>query len=204
MTRSTKLRFFPLFALLLLTLPGCSGKREGAVRRNVEESQALVLLRGLPTLGTVHSVAIVELDPDTANFGALLQEVELPKAFESAIEWHRTIMESDIARSYATLYACGRNRLSDMLVQMIERGQTYSDAEYRRALEGAAALGPGVHQLGPARLDQGNLAGGLGARRGRCRRHPTGAGRGGGRGCLADHAGRAGQRHTSAIEHGVQ
>jgi hypothetical protein len=47
-------------------------------RRNVEESQALVLLRGLPTLGTAHSVAIVDLDPDSKNFGAILQEFELP------------------------------------------------------------------------------------------------------------------------------
>jgi hypothetical protein len=50
-----------------------------AARRNAEETQALVLLRGLPTLGTTHSIAIVELDPDAANFGAILQEVELPK-----------------------------------------------------------------------------------------------------------------------------
>jgi hypothetical protein len=78
MTQSTRLKFFPLYALLLLMLPGCSDKREGAARRNVEESQALVLLRGLPTLGTAHSVAIVELNPDAANFGAILQEVELP------------------------------------------------------------------------------------------------------------------------------
>ena len=95
MTKSTKLRFFPLYALLLMMMPGCSEKKEGAAvspstsapssavaapptaRRNVEESQALVLLRGLPTLGTVHSVAIVELNPDAANFGAILQEVEL-------------------------------------------------------------------------------------------------------------------------------
>jgi len=31
-----------------------------------------------PTLGTAHSVAIVELNPEAANFGAILQEVELP------------------------------------------------------------------------------------------------------------------------------
>lgn len=78
MTQSTIRRFFFLCALLLLMLPGCSNKREGVARRNIEEGQGLVLLRGLPTLGTVHSVAIVELDPEAANFGAVLQEVELP------------------------------------------------------------------------------------------------------------------------------
>ncbi len=104
MTQSTKLRLSSLYAALLLMIPGCSEKKESAsvtpsastpstppaaaakpaaapapaARRNVEESQALVLLRGLPTLGTAHSVAIVELNPDAANFGAILQEVELP------------------------------------------------------------------------------------------------------------------------------
>ena len=88
MTQSTKLKFLSLHAALLLTMAACSYMQEGAAppagtlqpaaRRTVEESQALVLLRGLPTLGTVHSVAIVELDPDAANFGAILQEVELP------------------------------------------------------------------------------------------------------------------------------
>jgi hypothetical protein len=44
--------------------------------RNLEESQAVVLLRGLPTLDTHHSVAIVELDPEAENFGQILQEFE--------------------------------------------------------------------------------------------------------------------------------
>ena len=43
-----------------------------------EESQAMVLLRGLPTLDTRHSIAIVELDPESENFGKLLSEVEQP------------------------------------------------------------------------------------------------------------------------------
>src|SRR3990172_10068226 len=104
MTKSTKLILFSLYALLLLTMAACSDKPAGAAvspsgsapssaaalaappaaaprpaaQRNVEESQAMVLLRGLPTLDTVHSVAIVELDPDATDFGAILQEVELP------------------------------------------------------------------------------------------------------------------------------
>ncbi len=43
-----------------------------------EETQALVLLRGLPTLGTTNSVAIVEMDPEAENFGAILYEFETP------------------------------------------------------------------------------------------------------------------------------
>jgi hypothetical protein len=102
--QSTKVSFFPLCALVLLLVAGCSEKQpSGAVsptnsppsnapsaaapraaaakpgvRSNAEASQALVLLRGLPTLGTVHSIAVVELNPEAANFGTLLQELELP------------------------------------------------------------------------------------------------------------------------------
>ena len=45
---------------------------------NPEEQMAVVLLRGLPTLGTVHSVAIVQVDPEADNFGDILQEFETP------------------------------------------------------------------------------------------------------------------------------
>jgi len=110
MTKSTKLMFFSLYALLLLTMAACSDKQEGAAvspsgsapqpaaQRNVEESQAMVLLRGLPTLGTAHSVAIVELDPDAANFGAILQEVELPNL---ALPMHH-LYYSPTGRLYST------------------------------------------------------------------------------------------------------
>jgi hypothetical protein len=82
--------FLPMYVALLLTIAACSSKQEGAgtqsggpestdtAQRTVEAGQGLVLLRGLPTLGTVHSVAIVELDPEAANFGAILQDFELP------------------------------------------------------------------------------------------------------------------------------
>jgi hypothetical protein len=67
---------------LLVMLAACSdqGESESGVEvqdaRNVEETQAIVLLRGLPTLGTSHSVAIVELDPEAETFGDILTEYE--------------------------------------------------------------------------------------------------------------------------------
>ena len=46
---------------------------------NLEETQALVLLSGLPTLGTENSIAIIEMDPESANFGNILYDYALPK-----------------------------------------------------------------------------------------------------------------------------
>jgi len=72
-------------AFVLLTLMACSGGEEApptaeptaaAQDRNLEETQGIVLLRGLPTLDTGHSIAIVELDPEAENFGEILEELE--------------------------------------------------------------------------------------------------------------------------------
>lgn len=50
-----------------------------ALSQDREESQGMVLLRGLPTLDTSHSIAIVELDPESDRFGEILSEVEQPE-----------------------------------------------------------------------------------------------------------------------------
>jgi hypothetical protein len=49
---------------------------------NPEERMAVALLRGLPTLDTVHSIAIVQVDPEADNFGEILQELETPQLNE--------------------------------------------------------------------------------------------------------------------------
>jgi hypothetical protein len=61
--------FCTLVAVCMLTM-------NSSVLAAKEESQGLVLLRGLPTLDTKHSVAIVELDPEAENFGEILQDYE--------------------------------------------------------------------------------------------------------------------------------
>lgn len=66
----------PIFlAAFIAGIPFGGGLRSEEIR---EESHAMVLLRGLPTLGTSHSVAIIELDPESENFGNIISEFEQP------------------------------------------------------------------------------------------------------------------------------
>ena len=76
----------------------------------------------------------------TAQWSDFVHEVELPREFGSAVQWHRTIMETDLASSFAAEYAGGKDRLSPTLREMIERGQHHPAVDYSRALDGIAAL----------------------------------------------------------------
>jgi hypothetical protein len=80
MSNGIRICMYAAGAVLFLTLAACSGEQEGAAAedRNLEETQGIVLLRGLPTLGTSDAVAIVELDPEAENFGEILEEFEFP------------------------------------------------------------------------------------------------------------------------------
>ena len=63
-----------LCILVCTMLVACSGEQPAAPEdRNLEETQGIVLLRGLPTLDTGHGVAIVELDPEAENFGEMTE-----------------------------------------------------------------------------------------------------------------------------------
>ena len=56
---------------------------------------------------------------------------DLPTIFDDLHEHHRRVMEGDLARSFADEYARGQAQLSDVLREMIERGQQVSDQQYR-------------------------------------------------------------------------
>ncbi len=68
-----------------------------------------------------------------AHLGEHAMEFQLPEIFEHAVTWHRTIMEADLARSFEREYERGRDRLSPMLREMIERGQRVLAVEYNHA-----------------------------------------------------------------------
>lgn len=110
MNSKQKVQTSAVFIALLAVLGACSEEAvqsapnvevdsEGVVTStNREESQGIVLLRGLPTRGTNHSVAIVELDPEAANFGEILQEFETPDIKEPL----HHLYYSPTGRLYAT------------------------------------------------------------------------------------------------------
>jgi len=68
------------------------------------------------------------LGPETVT------EEPLGSAFDDIVELHRVIMEADLARNFAAYYEKGRERLSEVLCTMIERGQKVTAVEYNNAV----------------------------------------------------------------------
>ena len=62
-----------------------------------------------------------------------INEIELPAGFDGIPDWHKIIMESDMARSFSGEYKKSKNKLSDKIVEAIERGMKYSSVEYNEA-----------------------------------------------------------------------
>jgi Asp-tRNA(Asn)/Glu-tRNA(Gln) amidotransferase A subunit family amidase len=72
--------------------------------------------------------------------GDAVVEVDLGERFGRAIGWQKTVMEVEMAHNFHRDYETGRDRLSDPLRQLIERGRKYPAIEYTAGLAGSAAL----------------------------------------------------------------
>jgi Asp-tRNA(Asn)/Glu-tRNA(Gln) amidotransferase A subunit family amidase len=79
--------------------------------------------------------------------GERVEEVTLSASFDDAVEIHRTIMEADLAKSFAPEYERGRDQLSARLREMIEAGQRVLAMDYNRALERVTALNAALEHL---------------------------------------------------------
>jgi Asp-tRNA(Asn)/Glu-tRNA(Gln) amidotransferase A subunit family amidase len=101
-----------------------------------------------PRLAFVRTSAWDEADSDvrhgfqelTEYLGDRVEEVELPALFDQAYEWHRCIMEADLALNLRREYVRGRAVLSPELQQMIERGREISAVDYNLALQAIPTL----------------------------------------------------------------
>jgi len=63
-----------------------------------------------------------------------VDEIELPAGFGKIPEWHKIIMESDMASSFSEEYKKSKNKLSNKIIEAIERGMKYTSMEYNNAL----------------------------------------------------------------------
>ena len=71
------------------------------------------------------------------HMGESVNVIDLPAEFDDVYEVHRQIMEADLAKSFAKEYKDGKDKLSAVLCQMIERGQKVLATEYNTAIERA-------------------------------------------------------------------
>ncbi len=83
----------------------------------------------------------------TDALGESCDEVDLPEPFDSMVELHRTIMNADLAKSFAPYYARGKDELSAVLCKMIESGQEVGAVDYNRAVDWMGVLNAGLERL---------------------------------------------------------
>jgi Asp-tRNA(Asn)/Glu-tRNA(Gln) amidotransferase A subunit family amidase len=117
--------------------PDTRPRARPALRKTADEDPPVA-----PRLAFVKTAVWDQADEDTkeafaelvAHLGENAGGFELPDMFRETVSLHRTIMEADLARSFEQEYARGKERLSPVLREMIERGQKVLAVEYSRAL----------------------------------------------------------------------
>jgi Asp-tRNA(Asn)/Glu-tRNA(Gln) amidotransferase A subunit family amidase len=83
----------------------------------------------------------------TAALGDRVEEFELPDSARAAWDWHRTIMDAEMAASLDAEWERGRDRLSERLRALLARGRELSALEYQQALARIPLLNEGFAEL---------------------------------------------------------
>lgn len=82
-----------------------------------------------------------------ATLGAQCQEYPLPDTLAEAWDWHRTIMEAEMAAHLDLEYQKGRDKLSESLRSQLARGREITALAYQRALAKVPRLIEGFDEL---------------------------------------------------------
>lgn len=108
-----------------------------------------------PLLAFVKPPVWDRADAETKEaFGELAEQlkdrmvaVELPASTAEALEWHRIIMEAEMAANLDREYEQGRERLSESLRAQLARGRELKVLDYQRALARIALLNEGFDEI---------------------------------------------------------
>jgi len=114
-----------------------------------------------PMLAFIKTPHWDRVDPEAKDaFGELVEalgerveEVDLFPSAAAAWDWHKTIMEVDMAASFEREWEQGRDRLSPQLRTLIERGREVRAVDYKRALGAVAPVVASLDELFLERYD---------------------------------------------------
>jgi Asp-tRNA(Asn)/Glu-tRNA(Gln) amidotransferase A subunit family amidase len=114
-----------------------------------------------PTLAFIKTPHWERTDPDTKeayaelveSLGDRVEEVELFPSAREAWDLQRTIMEAEMAANLEPLWLAGKDKLSDRLRGLIERGRETRAIDYQRALRSLAPVVESFDELFMERYD---------------------------------------------------
>jgi Asp-tRNA(Asn)/Glu-tRNA(Gln) amidotransferase A subunit family amidase len=89
----------------------------------------------------------------TEALGDRVEELELFPSATEAWDWHRTIMEAEMAANLEPLWLAGKEKLSDRLRALIERGREVRAVDHQRALRRIAPTVESLDELFMQRYD---------------------------------------------------
>jgi len=100
-----------------------------------------------PIWDRVDAESRAAFDELSAHLGNRIETLELPETLRAAWDWHRTIMEADIAASFVMEYERGPDKLSESLRRQIERGRAARAFDYLDALARIARLNDSFQEI---------------------------------------------------------
>ena len=87
------------------------------------------------------------------TLGDRVEEVDLFPSAEQAWDWHKTIMDAEMAANLEREWTHGRDKLSPQLRALIERGREVRAVDYQRVLRGIAPVTASLDELFTERYD---------------------------------------------------
>ena len=81
------------------------------------------------------------------HLGDRVEEFALPDSARDALEWHRVIMEAEMASNLVVEHEKGRDKLSEQMRALLERGRACTAFDYQAALARIPQLVDGLDRL---------------------------------------------------------
>jgi Asp-tRNA(Asn)/Glu-tRNA(Gln) amidotransferase A subunit family amidase len=150
-------------ALLVEELAG-HDRRDPATRPRAKPPLRAVAMQEppiTPMIGLVKTPLWDKLDGEAReafaelveHLGERIEEVDLLDSVGDSLDWHRSIMEAEMALSLEADWERGRERMSASLRGQIERGREARALDYQRARASALEFAEGLQELFEQRYD---------------------------------------------------